>query len=346
MLSTTSKPAETRITVYNRVWFWFLNAVGKDSLYFYDKFDKENQFVVAWQYQKKDVETDEGTKEKINYLFTNFDSPDEFFEFTKDVNQHKMNFYEVIAGSKIQRLHFDVDISDKELFPLADEFIHHIVDKLKQKSIDVDIYTSHSFYKYSYHIVGKNDCHNNNVEAKAFYNKIRDELTEENKYPLKLIECIDHQVYTSNQQFRMFGSSKIDTSRVKIRQDGTPLNKETFLQSLVSVPPQTFKIIPIEGMKQQPTFNYVGYWSQTNLDKSLKMIGVPEIFSIENTTDNGRFIKLKRNKPSPCRLCLRTHDHDGGYVNMKKIKGGATHWVFTCFRQQDQQKYRELLPVK
>lgn len=168
-------------------------------------------------------------------LFSYFDSYIEFALFMKKVLPEKRGFYEVIFGSFPQKPHFDLDISQSDLFEnedldqvatdIVETVISGIFNIFSQLGIslfleqDVLLYTSHGPDKRSIHLVINNYCHLNHHEARALRDQVYKYCVEclKDKYsPSRLDKWIDGSVYSETQQFRMVGSQKTGSNRPKI----------------------------------------------------------------------------------------------------------------------------------
>lgn len=173
-----------------------------------------------------------------NKLFALFKDNEQFLYYYNSIPVNKRCFFEIIPGNKKQKPHFDIDISDIEDLEyigntLISELISSINKSLPDLNIkeDIALYSSHSSTKRSYHLIVDNYYHNNNVEAKAFY------LDVEKRIAKSLTEFLDHMVYSTFQQFRMLGSQKEGSGRIK-KQDLTFQNYEfthkSFKDSLIT----------------------------------------------------------------------------------------------------------------
>ena len=133
------------------------------------------------------------------------------------------HFYEIIHNS-YQKSHFDIDVSlgpkdsDIKETEITDPLIKAIISSFEEFlhiSIRVDrdiiLCVSHGTTKMiddgnrklSFHIVVDNYCHEDNIEAKKLYEKVRE------KCPLNIQKYIDSSVYKLNQEFRIQGSCKL-----------------------------------------------------------------------------------------------------------------------------------------
>lgn len=166
---------------------------------------------------------------KPHKLFGFFQDYIEFFHYMGLFRPEHRLFYEVILGELPQKPHFDLDIAqDKflELYPDLDWKVEswRIVQNLLraiQTELPVDIckdvliYDSNSETKVSYHVIINNHCHTDNKEAEAFYRAVMGHFNAFTSDIYKDTKFIDPCVYKSVQQFRMIGSQKYQSNRIK-----------------------------------------------------------------------------------------------------------------------------------
>ena len=126
--------------------------------------------------------------------------------------------YEVIRGRYAQKMKFDLDIplSEEITVPMAEEVKDYLIDSLVKLlpkiklDRDVIVMTSHSEQKRSYHIVTSSLHCNDNEHAQQIYNACVALMPEWSRV------YVDPKVYSSMQQFRLLGSTKLGKNRPKI----------------------------------------------------------------------------------------------------------------------------------
>lgn len=159
--------------------------------------------------------------EKSYHLYARFDMYMDFYKYMLTFPKNERHFYEVIMGEGAQKPHFDIDISDCDDFEIVandtkDHLIRSIIEVFESKKLKIDIqkdiliYSSHGEKKRSFHLVVNNKCHQNNREAKIFYEKVIQRIPEFYK------KFIDRAVYSPRQQFRILGSQKVGSDRPKM----------------------------------------------------------------------------------------------------------------------------------
>ena len=278
----------------------------------------------------------------------------------------------------MQKPHFDVDIElvrneielvRNEIELVRNEAINHekvledlvnrIIDLIPEINVEKDIciYSSHGKNKISYHVIINNFCHNNNEEAKSFYYKVIEKLPEE--YYEK--HWIDHSVYSKTQQFRIYGTKKNGTERIKKFHNEWSLNGKQILhvnpdinenddenviflrrleESIVTARPGNCKVIPTFEIHEK--FQKKIYEKGEDVDYDLateavtllahSMGTIPESKSFPFKFDkiDGNFIILRRLKASNCRVCNRKHYHENPYLIITEDK----NVFFNCRRSE------------
>ena len=107
------------------------------------------------------------------------------------------------------------------------DLYYHLKKKLKTEESrpQINVYTSHTPDKFSFHIVVQNRIADNNIECK------RQVVAALEGFEHDLCRYIDLTLYKRNQLFRLLGSSKIDKDNRKIWYCGS----KEFQDSLVTV---------------------------------------------------------------------------------------------------------------
>lgn len=347
----------------DRLWFSRLNG-GKKSLYsFYDKETIYNSFIIARQNNEK------------RYFFCLFPNIGDYYEFYNNIKDEFKTMFEIIHGNKKQKPKFDIDISLSELSNIdPNDYLKKGQDILNTLllsllsimpyldiSKDIIICTSHDLNpggKLSYHIILPFYYHMNNIQAKAFYDKVLLNVPYEYK------KFIDHSVYKSIQQFRLLGNTKPNTNRIKIFNKNWTFNNYMvnyeyteeykniinksdeffvqFLLSLVSFIPQNSKPMPEYEVKinNKTEIHFKGFvkvekiyelllnFSSQMNQRKLTINQLP--FEIQENKDN--MILLKRTRPSFCVLCNRVHEHQNPYLLVFGTNGAV---YYNCRRNEN-----------
>lgn len=300
-------------------------------------------------------------------LYTHFKSYLEYGIYQFKLPQHERCFYEIILGESAQKPHFDVDIDNTTTDGEAvkDNLVDGIIQVLKNKGVelnlstDVLIYTSHGANKQSYHVVVNNYCHANNVEAKAFYYKVVDFMKPEHA------QWVDKAVYSPTQQFRIVGSRKIGSERVKMFQKVWRYNGQE-IRFIYPEPPEDEKhefvmqlessvvgytgncrFLPPFDPKEEQVKHYdsdVDDVTPQEANEAINLIGLAGNISISDPRFpykflgiNGPIVMLKRTKPSRCKICCRVHEHENPYL---LVIGDERSVYFHCRRSpQDKKLY-------
>lgn len=189
----------------------------------YDETTMENGLVIQ-------LTTSQSQYSKLR-LFSYFSSIVDFMRYESEFNIRDRGFFETTLGQYKQKPRFDLDIDtkedetiiksvqDKNIDQLMEDMITYIVFGIKRTfetfeltlnmEEDILLFSSHGKHKRSYHIVINNYCHKNCEEADNFYKVVVRHV------PPFFHRWIDHAVYKSLQQFRIEGSQKIGSDRIK-----------------------------------------------------------------------------------------------------------------------------------
>jgi hypothetical protein len=169
-------------------------------------------------------------------------------------------------------------------------------------------------YKYSYHIVVTSFAVANNEEAKSFTSRVLDQL------PAQVRELVDPGVNLSIQHFRLAGSSKPNTGRVK---------RVTTRYHTANISPRDTVVRAPPGARILTRLcTEVSTDGKVSLLDASPHISVPEISGGDlslvldaakktNALDGHEYVKsrgglllFRRTRPSHCSLCKRVHDND------------------------------------
>lgn len=260
------------------------------------------------------------------------------------------NYYEVIR-SGIQKPHFDIDGSLEDfkdyddMVQSTDNFLQLVLlsieHVLHEYNVDYDpkksllVFPSNGPDKRSYHIVIDYHVHSSNKEAEAFYHLVDAHLTTKyaGNYNNKVI--LDPKVYNSRQQFRLFGSQKIDSNRPKK------------LAAHLSRLPRDPKIyVPLDdvfatmvsfvsGCQMLPTFIRHESIISKIISNPINDIEESAIMDVVNAykysknykrvcCDKDYIISFSRVRPAYCQLCNRVHDSVGAFVSVGM--NGSVWW--------------------
>ena len=319
-----------------KIWYYYLVPnENKRSLLNEHKIKKDNLIISL-------------TTPKDIKLYTLFNDYVEFYEYQLNFRIEHRSFYEVIMGNKLQKPHFDLDFGEDYQYDidnifdmLIENFIKYIPTLNLEK--DIQIYSSHGKTKKSYHIVINNYCHQDHLNAKAFYDLITENLPPNH--------CIDRAVYSKTQQFRILGSQKIGSGRIKKLEmkwkfHGREINHiitnhinmdENLLllnNSLVSVTDMC-TILPLFYKKEEKiinNFTSIDYDVDEIMEMCIKMDDGEECYSIKDIKDN--LIILFREKASFCHVCKRIHEKEHPFITV--TNAGA---FFNCRRNNENKSY-------
>ena len=289
-----------------------------------------------------------------------------------DVKLSHRCFYEVIFGEMPQKPYFDLDIklecpevksqdlclSEEESGQLCKQVVEGILKVIPVNPSDIMIFTSHSKEKHSYHIVVDNWCFPDYRENKAFSLEVIQLVSP------KFRPFIDSSMYKSLQQFRILGSHKWESERIKILDSSSlwkpPIQAENsdhlfILQlsgslvsnvSYCSLLPSFSHLVP-----QKPTFVFdatdltpnevekcLNFCAKCGNFKHFSDPGFPYRFQ----ETKGHLILLKRISRSFCRVCNRIHESENPFLT---ISGVNRDVFFNCRRGNSKFQIGTLGPI-
>lgn len=295
-------------------------------------------------------------------IFTSFRTYTHFFEFFVRLPLEHRTFYEVIPHDK-QKPHFDADIEFKDGDPNIGKYSlvelgslmklslqSAIDDVMRQYNVDYDrdrhmIWTDSSTnVKQSFHVIINGYYHNDNIEAKAFY-----ELVKVRLHPT-IRDYLDKAVYGSNQQFRLINNHKIaknntkvlDTTITKWRPTDCSItdkvyNLRIFEASMVSFTGDSVVLpsflpatsITAATIKKRPDDQTVDYSIYENQIRSLyESSSVSASGKIRDF--NGKYININSSHRFRCPICDKVHHNENPRLTFSK---GSLYW--DCRRRND-----------
>ena len=267
--------------------------------------------------------------------FADFEDAEEILDYTRTVLPKNKCFYEIILGDQKQKPYFDIDVDDitKDGDKIIEELINAIVAVLEPKmglslEENVLIFTSHGKSKWSYHVILDGIYFDNNHVNKEFMAQVISKMKHSSEY-------VDTSMYSSKQQFRIVGSRKYGSERVKIPKinfsvGGVSYKSKMFdmsdleilESSLVTFIESSFLLPFGDGRKPMRPFNNA---LDNNFDEAKVFnlaIEVLEKYSQSNvdafdfSRSDGSMITLKRVKASYCPLCLREHQNENPFITV------------------------------
>nr|QBK92314.1 MAG: DNA primase [Pithovirus LCPAC304] len=311
----------------------------------------ETKIVVGMETLKPDYHT---KQLKHSRIFAVFNSYIDLYRYQALFKEEEKFFYELILGSHPQKPHFDVDVKLTESTPLGtgenvkNDLIHGVLEVMKENGVDLDLerdvllYTSHGEEKHSYHLVIHHYCHAGHDQARAFYMKVLLKMDPVNA------EYVDSGVYSSKQNFRLYGSQKIGSGRPKAfcnpftvgdKEIMHHFDEEHFVsddhqwaellkESLVSWV-RACQYLPsfqsVEDQRKKYDYEELGDISDGILHEASKLL--EKDFEVREVS--GHIISLRRLRPSFCKICKRVHEHENPYLLIV-----GEHVYFCCRRSE------------
>lgn len=329
------------------VWYNFLvpNPEKKPALLDRNKINEKN-IVICWQ-----------KKFRKYAIFDSYISLVNFLEKTK-TSQHC--FYEVIFD-KTQKIYFDID-SETEIISQEDskieikiivEYLGELLSK-KVKDYQIQVYSSNSDLKISYHIVVDKVYVSGVKDNSNFFNEFMEFLPSS----LILKQYFDSSMYKRTQQYRLLGSTKYNKNRYKVAEFdlfrnplgwGYDLSKygndraryfnilKTSLVSLVTTGEMIYfdySTQIIEKPRSEGSITIEDSHIEEAIKRYKKVTGsfpfqVKEIIPDEY---KNCLVSLQRLTPSFCSICNRTHQSENPYFI---FWGDELNISFDCRRNQE-----------
>lgn len=272
-------------------------------------------------YEKTIIRNEENNK---YFVFDSFDLFEQWY-----MPQKTKRYHEIILGSQIQRLKFDIDANKQPDIKKIINVIIDVVNSLYDEKIsESDFIVTDSSgptekgIKYSYHIILYTVALCNNIEAKNITNLILKQLPK----------CdIDSQVNKNIQSFRLLWSSK--NGRIKKLQSHN--EKDITLSDTMIVPFRGIKVLKqlcenITNDEKEIIDSEVN-----NIIKIVEKYNILDGHTFRNVT--GNTINFNRLRPTYCTICDEIHHHDNSVII---IYDGLTGNIYEFCRQNSDKKTR------
>jgi len=285
------------------------------------------------------------TKEN-NYIL--FDNVDDCFDY---INSNKsIHLEEVISGQ--QRLKFDIDCYDCDQITF-DEMFKEIIEAIinafliywqKELNIsDICICDSsgivESKMKHSRHIIIVPYYVDNNITAAEFTNNVCKFVN------FNTSKMVDKSVNKSRQNFRMIGCSKFNSDRIK--KIITEHNKHDTIINVGSVPHLITNLTKLKSFECEETITNIKIIHNTDdVNQCLQHADQNHTFLRAIEIQECTILLFKRNKPSFCKLCERTHDNDNTYMIKMYSNNGMIIAYECCRRTTDKIKIAHFVSIK
>ena len=356
----------TYIDKFSHKWYYTLIKKNGDKYLFGDVSRKSiienSKFLI--QYVGKDH------KDKSEYLFTVFDNYEEFYKYQLNHKIENRCFFETILGERPQKIYFDVDIEIKDnIFinheDVKSDLIKSILLTMQEFSVNLDIdkdiivCTSHSDKKKSYHVI----IDNYKVPDNSYNNTICKLVMQ--KMQLINLQYIDNNIYTSIRQFRLLGSQKKNTGRIKIFNNTwlfyndiikykypeilnadiylyqfsrTLINNVSYCKDLYFIDLNKFvlqnsRLFAGSNTKKNglEITNEIGHLALKKLAEYAQISIYDPIFPYKLGNITNGYICLKRLRSSLCKICNSVHDTEHPYMSIS-FKGDI---YFDCRRSRN-----------
>jgi hypothetical protein len=281
--------------------------------------------------------------EKSCRLFTSVDTTTQLFsKFYQKLEPHVRCFYEVVPGEKLSKMRFDIEkVCDslEERIEYEHKLLRCILRAIAKTSpelVDEDkylstvrVYESHRETKVSYHVVILNMV-GTNLALKEYYSQVLDNIRE------KYQPYIDRAVYSSFQQFRLFGSTKygkiankklwkgrMDFGRGYFENPGEPRNRieaiQVFQESLLQFLPAKYTILREVKAKSKHIDDSFRL-ADLEISKSDLQATLSEWGNLKVGSEQGNIINVSNKGGYNCPICKREHEHENPYLAVQEDK--------------------------
>ncbi len=308
-----------------------------------------------------------GTKDDIRN-FACFPSISFFLDYALLIPREKWAFFEIILGDRLQKLYFDIDIeiekvpAGENLTVWSNRFLNCLISSLitvlKRYNVDLNlekdllIFSSNSDKKHSYHVVINNYYVNNCKCNIQFATEVKTEIDPVFR------NLIDTKVYSSKQQLRLFGSSKIGKNRYKILHEFTyGIRSYRFLPEGETEGERFRSLFDVSCVTSVENCKPIAMSVESSFKDDLQMSGgeaealtqeqtmavlkavalehrmLFNIYKVSKVV--GRMILLQRKATAFCTLCKRVHENENAFLSVS-----ANFSVyFYCRRNDMENKY-------
>lgn len=311
-------------------------------------------------------------------MYASFKTYLDFLTYIRDIPHEYWNFFEYIMENQRQKPYIDIDLHEDYVPPgypggieafaqrLLNLLISRIVEVFQQKKLPFEIsrnillFSSHGQTKKSYHLVIDGYFVWNNRENADCIAEILKGIPREFIQTKEKNNIIDLKLYSSKQQFRLYGSQKAKSRRPKIFIPRFKVNDVWYQHDL----PETRGMS--EPQKSLLEFSYIFQKSCITFTSNCQPISSPltplgpsvpsvpseidsetlkkvlellpsklnsEVWGIsDRNEESGRdIIHLRRKKPAYCVICDRIHDHENAFVSVSRMGDISLH----CWRAEE-----------
>lgn len=290
------------------------------------------------------------TREQL--IYTIVSSIEEFQDLEQRFAPEKRSFFEIVLGNYPHRPYFDIECesaTQKQAQETLNTILDAIANTLSDLGVDVDptkdflVTSSHGEFKKSFHIVLPYLAHRNNEEAKAFCTQVCSRLSPSTR------SWVDRSMYKTKQQFRILGSQKPDSGRVKKlvteTYHGKSLNQSFYRDalrfSLVQFDLDDCRFLP-QMVLPKKQIRATEDLTEAEISLALQVCAKYGKFSSAEDKDFpyefrdsvGRVINLRRKRATKCPMCLRVHEHENPFLLVSKNDPSALKLdvYFSCRR--------------
>lgn len=301
--------------------------------------------------------------------FAAFKSALDFIHYIKKIPPERWSFFEYILGTQAQKLYFDIDIKQEEFLKvvpggnidtfaagLLTELVRGIVETFEERGLQIDLtrnlllFSSHSSSKRSFHLIVDGYAVVSNEENYILASEVLEQ------FPEIYQSFVDTGMYSSKQQFRLYGSQKTGSGRPKIFVEnwyyGATLVQSRFYEDLrkMAPDPASFEALKFTALflascvtvtmncqlmstviepEARTQLGRPKFWSETSafdndlitpeIRDAIEVRADPRLFQIYRLAEiKGSLIALQRRSgvSNHCSLCQHIHESDNGFLTL------------------------------
>jgi hypothetical protein len=314
-------------------WYHYLNKVGEDNLINNERLEDEN-LVVCQQLSSR--------------RYTHFQNFSAFFRYFNTLPEIERCFYEILMPGKPRKPYFDIDMDkdkisnfeEKELFKEIKKIFRDILGK----QYCLLVFSSHTYNKWSYHLIVDNFILQNYKECEIFYDRFIDKISEKYK------PYFDRCVYKSVQQFRIIGNHKFQKENTKIFEKDLSVGFK-YPTRCREKNAKFLHLLSTSLIYNNSYCNILGGFSPPEEEKNLGMGAACEgdisdvlqnFFAVYSPDDfqysgckeqNGNLLLiLRRLNPTYCKECDRIHQSENPFIT---VTGSYRNITFYCRRKDE-----------
>ena len=317
-------------------WYFYLNNREKENLFDNIKEITQNNVLVC--------------KETKYRKYALFNTKHDLYKNIRISKISEKCYYEIITKHQSRIPFFDIDIDGDDISVFDEEFFFNEIKKIFNKLYSdktLLVYTSHTSFKRSYHLLIRGVYLKDEIQCKAVYDEFISNIHKD------YVKYFDGSIYSKIRQFRILGTHKYNKNNIKkFREDlsinfkyteRSKRNQEAknvylFYLSLVTNIDDCEYLKKFDNVVKEDKIISKGSCTDEDVDKAMeifyKKLDETRNFKFNSAVEKeGNFIiTLKRNHPSYCQICKRVHENENPFL---MIVGESKSLYYNCRRTEN-----------